>query len=158
MVTLLLHASLLTPFSYSITLLYLARLNYLLVLLMKVITSIEESMAASHPLFLHQALKTYQCPVVRIQHDLNQAGDNAAQVCTFLVWKTKKRFQLLSNISKETSGLTLVSTHYKDIGIFLFKALYHFHCFLETLSANKINMGISPIVISTAVDVQLGLF
>lgn len=37
--------------------------------------------------------------------------------------------------------MSMVPTHYKDIGIFLFKALYHFHCFMETLSEDKINMG-----------------
>lgn len=59
--------------------------NYLLVFLMEVITSIQEGMATSHPLLLHQTLETHHCSVIRVQHYLSQTGDHTAQICSLFL-------------------------------------------------------------------------
>jgi len=52
---------------------------------MEVITSIQEGMATSHPLLLHQTLETHQCSVIRVQHYLSQRGDHTAQICSLFL-------------------------------------------------------------------------
>lgn len=55
-------------------------LAYLLVLLVQVVAAVQEAVAPSHPLLLHQALEAPQGAAVGVEHQLDQAGDDAAQV------------------------------------------------------------------------------
>lgn len=52
----------------------------LLFLLVKMVATIKKAMAACHPLFLNEALEAGAGSVIGIQHNLDQAGQHAAQV------------------------------------------------------------------------------
>lgn len=109
-----------TSIQYQITLAQLKQqergwCDHLLVFEMEEVTAVQEPVAPCHPFLLDQALEASQGPVVRVQHQLDQAGDDAAQVRAALLWKTKNKHTDTSSITLTHGNSTVIlsgSTQY----------------------------------------------
>ena len=59
--------------------------NLRFIILLQVVTSVQEAMACHHPLLLHKALEAADAAIMGVQHQLNQRGHYTAQVPVLLL-------------------------------------------------------------------------